>query len=64
MGTETFTWAFDEFREREVRSIESPDLTMLVVESDEAYKRGNRSKITVVKRFPILYRFVEYKRED
>ena len=64
MVTETFTWAFDEFIEREVRSIESPDLTALVIESDEAYNRGNRSKITVVRRFPILYRFVEYKRED
>ena len=64
MGTETFTYAFDEFKEREVRIIESPELPALIVESDEAYKRGNRSKITVVKRFPILYRFVEYKQEN
>lgn len=66
MGTETFTWAFDEFKEREVRIIESPELPMdeLVAESDNAYKRGNRSKITVVKRFPTLYRFVEYKQEN
>lgn len=64
MGTETFTWAFDEFKEREVRIIESPELPMLVAESDNAYKRGNRSKITVVKRFPILYRFVEYEQEN
>lgn len=64
MGTETFTWAFDEFKEREVRVIESPELLVLVVESDNAYKRGNRSKITVVKRFPILYRFVEYEQEN
>ncbi len=64
MGTETFTWAFDEFKEREVRIIESPELPMLVAESDNAYKRGNRSKITVVKRFPILYRLVEYKQEN
>lgn len=64
MGTEIFTWAFDEFKEREVRVIESPELPMLVAESDNAYKRGNRSKITVVKRFPILYRFVEYEQEN
>ena len=64
MGTETFTWAFDEFKECEVRVIESPDFAMLVNESNEAYKRGNRSKITVVKRFPILYRFVEYEQEN
>ena len=67
MGTETynaFTWAFGEFKEREVRIIESPDVSMLAIESEEAYKRGNRSKITVVKRFPILYRFVEYEQEN
>ena len=64
MGTETFTWAFDEFKEREVRIVESPELSSLLVESDCAYQRGNRSKITVVKRFPILYRFVEYEQEN
>ena len=64
MGTETFTWVFDEFKEREVRIIETPELSMLVAESDNAYNRGNRSKITVVKRFPILYRFVEYEQES
>lgn len=64
MGTETITWAFDEFKEREVRIIETPELSMLVAESDNAYNRGNRSKITVVKRFPILYRFVEYEQES
>ena len=64
MGTETFAWAFDGLKEREVRVIESPELPTLVVESDEAYNRGNRSKITVIKRFPVLYRFVEYKQEN
>ena len=64
MGTETFTCAFDEFKEREVRIIETPELFMLVAESDNAYNRGNRSKITVVKRFPILYRFVEYEQDN
>ena len=64
MGTETITCAFDEFKEIEVRIIETPELSMLVAESDNAYNRGNRSKITVVKRFPILYRFVEYEQDN